>query len=306
MGFLGDFGSAFKTGFETISGGVTEHLTGGPPQKAYLGGSAFNAEGERNKLQSRGKGAMFDGRNDYGGGVQTLGSAANSAVADRGNAGAYSTGGMMLGQSSIDQQNQALARQNDVTGQMLATAGQQGPSAAQAQMQMGLDQSQRAMMAQAAAARGGNQAAAMRTAQATGANMANDVNQQAGVLRAQEAQQQQMNMMGAQQAAAGIYGGQQQTMGNTAQLGYGMQGQGLGLAQGSTGQLAGIGANQTSAALGQQNIGLGYDQIIADRDKAQLEADRGNASASAAAKSPAAAFGSVLGGVTQLWGGGGK
>ena len=261
------------------------------PDPTYIGGSQEALDARRQQQQQGiGQGAAYTqgGMEIAGAGADMIGGAYDTAGQDRTLARGYSDSGLRIGAAGLDQQRQAMGRQNAVTGQMLATAAQQGPSAAQAQLQMGLDQSQRAMMAQAAGARGGNQAAAMQMAQATGSNMANQVNQQAGVLRAQEAQQQQMNLLGAQQAAAGIYGGQQQTMGTTAQLGYGMQGQGLGLAQGSTGQQGQMGANVGSIGLGVAGAGNqmqgNYLGAQTETDKAQLTADTQQSSAKQGAK----------------------
>ena len=291
MGFMDKVGGFLQNPFG-LTEGVTTHLTGGAPAPSYLGGTPEAQEAGRTRLNNISDRAAKSGEATYATGTSMLGDASSAAYADRSNALGLSGQGQMLGNSGVTAQNQAIANARGV-------AAQQGPSAAQAQMQMGLDQSQRAMMAQAAGARGGNQAAAMQMAQATGSNMANQVNQQAGILRAQEQQAAMDRQLGVEQMAAG-YGGQQ------AGLGYGMQTQGMGLAQGSTKQVGDIGANMTSAGLGQQNIGLGGLNTLADRDKAVLDSDRGNASATTAANSPAAAFGSVLGGVTSLWGGGGK
>lgn len=258
-------------------------LSGGPIQQSYLGGSAEAEAAARAALTAQGNASFGSGMAQQQGGVGMLAQAGQQAVTDRGNAYALYNRGTQLGGQGIDQQNAMLQG-------LVAQAQQQGPSAAQAQLQQGLDQTQRSMLAQASAARGGNQAAAMRNAQMAGSQMAQQTNQQAAVLRAQEAQQRQQNILGAQQYAAGSYGQQ-------AGLGYGMAGQGLGAAQNSTGQLGQFGANVSQAGLGQQNVGLGSYGILSDRDKAKLEADRAHASASATQRSPLGAAGTVIGAI---------
>lgn len=236
------------------------------PEGSYLGGSREELAARRAQYQAGigvGQGYTEGGVNTANQGVAILGGAAPQAQA-------MATQGQGIGMTGLSNQQAALNRQNQIGNMMMAQAAQQGPSAAQAQLQMGLDQSQRAMMAQAASARGGNQAAAMMGAQGNAAAMAGQVNQQAAVLRAQEAQQRQQNILGAQGQAAAMQGNAGQQYGQVGALGYGMQGQGIG-------QQAQIGSNIGSIGLGQAQAGnqaqSNYLGAQSEADKAQLDAD---------------------------------
>lgn len=135
----------------------------------------------------------------------------------------------------------------------------------------------------------------MRNAQAMGAQMGLQVNQQAAMLRAQEQQARLGRMLGAEQMAAQV-GGQQ------AGLGYGMAGQGLGMAQQSTGMLGGFGSQQANIGLGQTNAALGAYGLRNQMDASQLEADRAYNSAMMAGSSPLAVANAVTGGVQAYYG----
>lgn len=299
----------FGRGTAQFAKGIAGSLTGGifgmnkAPDPTYIGGSAEALDARRQQqAQGIGQGQAYTagGMDTSAVGAQMLGGAYDQAGMDRARATGFATAGMGIGGQGIAGQQAALGRQNAMLGNLVNTAQQQGPSAAQAQMQMGLDQSQNAMMAQAAAARGGNAASAMRTAQANGAQLAGQVNQQAAMLRAQEAQQHQANVMNAQQIAAGAYGGQQAQAGQTAQLGYGMAGQGLGLSQGSTGQQGQMGASVGSIGLGQAQAGNqmqgNYLGAQTSADNAQLDADTKQSSAKQASK------GGIMGAAGKLIG----
>lgn len=275
------------------------------PKDQWLGGSRDALD----KLRTRYAEGQTAGQNqiDWGmqqgvdAGLASLGQAGANAQSQGIQAGNYSVEGMDIGRAGLAEQDAALGRQNDVTLAMLGTAAQRGPSAAQAQMRMGLDQTQNAMMAQAASARGGNAAAAMRNAQAQGSSMALQTNQQAGILRAQEEAQQRAQLVNAQAQAAGIYGGQQQTMGQRAGMGYGMQGQGLGLQQGANAQLMDVGSAQGQLGLGRANVGLAQqgNYLSAEQaaNAAQLEASRAGEDSKARNK------GGILSGVAGAIGG---
>lgn len=251
------------------------------PKDQWLGGSRDALAGLREgyaRGQDDGQNQVEWGMRAVDEGLVTLGSAGTNAANMGVQASNYGVQGQDIGRGALAGQDAALGRQNDVTLAMLGTAAQQGPSAAQAQMRMGLDQSQNAMMAQAASARGGNAAAAMRNAQAQGSQMALQTNQQAGVLRAQEQAQRQAQLINAQSAAAGIYGGQQQTMGQRAGMGYGMQGQGLGLEQGANAQLMDVGSTRAGIGQARGNMGVqqqaNYLNAETEANKAQLEASQ--------------------------------
>jgi hypothetical protein len=289
----GDVKGGFKDIANGALGGLPFNSMGGfnkAPEQQYLGGSKDALAGLREKYaagQQSGADILNAGVGTTGTGVQMLGTAADQAARDRQNAIMASSRGSTILDQGLAGQDTALGRQAAVTRAMLATAAQQGPSAAQAQLQMGLAQTQQAMNAQAASARGGNAAAAMRMAQANGAAMAGDVNQQAAVLRAQEQQAHQAQLINAQNAAAGTYGAQGNTYGNTASLGGGIQNQGLQLAQGSTGQLGQFGANTASVGLGLASAGnqqqASYLNAETEANKAQLGTDQQHASAKKAA-----------------------
>lgn len=237
------------------------------PKDQWFGGSRDALDQLRKGYtegQTAGQSQINNGMGAVDQGLQTLGAAGTNAENQGVQAGNFSMIGQDIGTG-------ALARQGDVTSAMLKTASQQGPSAAEAQMRAGLDQTQNAMMAQAQSARGGNAAAAMRSAQYQGASAAAAVNQQAAALRAQEAESQRQTMLEAQSRAAGIYGG-------NAQLGFGMQGQGLGLQQSANAQLADVGNSQASIGQNRANMGVqqqsNYLNAETEANKAQLEASR--------------------------------
>lgn len=266
-----------------ISRRVTAHLTGGAPEKSYVGGSQAALDARRSAYGSAGDASMASGAAGYQAGLGTMGQAAGQAIGDRGAAYGYAANGQGLGLAGIGSQNAAVTNAR-------ALAGRSTDSLAQRMLQAQSAANQRQMVGMAAQARGGNQAAAMRNAQAVGSQMQLQTNQQAAQMRAAEQQAALNRQLGVEQMAAGV-GGQQ------AGLGYGMYGQGLGMAQTSTGQLAGIGGNMASAGLGQQNVGLGAYGLLNDIDLAQYEGDRANASAAAVARSPAGVFGNILGGI---------
>jgi hypothetical protein len=258
------------------------------PKDQWLGGSRGALDDLRRRYQGgqvSGQGQIDAGMGGVDAGLATLTGAGAGAQQNAAAAGAYGAQGQGIGLAALGVQDAAIANQNRYGRDMLATAQQQGPSAAEAQMQMGLDRTQRGMMAQASEARGGNQAAAMSGAQATGAQMALDVNQQASVLRAQEEDRRRQAIMGAQGNLASIAGQQQQVLGQRAGMGFGMQGQGLGLAQGSNAQLMDVGSAQGQLGLGRANVGLGqqgnYLSAEAQANAAQLGASQATEEAKA-------------------------
>lgn len=224
-------GAGLAAAGTAIAGGAMA-VGGTKARKQYFGDTAEQADAYRNQYES----GIQGGNATMGQGVGMMGDAARYAQGNTALGVDMYRQGQSMGQAQMDAQNAQIAT-------MLRQTNTQGASVAQEQMRQGLDQSQRAMMAQAASARGGNQAAAMRTAQATGSQMALDVNQQAGVLRAQEQQAFLARKLQAQQMAAQAYGQQ-------SQLGFGMQGQGVGLAN----QAAGI-YGQMGQATGQLGLG---------------------------------------------------
>jgi hypothetical protein len=280
--------AAEKTGSffaDPFGGGAafTQTFMGGPIAPSYLGGSEEEEARQRAMLTGYGQAAMGSGSLGYDQGLGTMGAAAGQTQVDRAAAGNYASQGSQLGQAGVGGQNAAIANARGM-------AGQSTDSLARLQLQQQSAANQRQMMAMAANTRGGNQAASMRNAQGAGAQMQMQTNQAAAQLRAAEQQAALNRQLNVEQMAAGV-GGQQ------AGLGYGMYGQGIGMQQASTGQLAGIGNQQAQAGLGQQGVGLGALEILSDRDKAKLDAERANVSANQANKNPGSAFGGIIGSI---------
>ena len=134
--------------------------------------------------------------------------------------------GQGVAQSGIGTQQQAASN----IGNWLQQGP--GPSVAQAQLQQGNDTNVANMMAMAASGRGqGGGAAAQQSAAFQGANAGQQTNQQASVLRAQEAQNWKQNQLSAM------------------------------------GQQANIGSSITGAGQNQQNLGLNYSQLAANQQQ---------------------------------------
>lgn len=278
------------------------------PKDQWLGGSSAAAADMMNRYkggQAAGQGQIDQGIATVGTGLGTLEQAQGLAGQDVDLARQYAGQGQGLGLAAIGVQDAAFANQARMGREALATAREQGPSAAQAQMLAGLDQSQRAMMAQAAAARGGNQAAAIAAAQGTGAAMASDVARQAAILRAQEEAQRRANIMAAQSQLAGFSGQQAQMLGQRAGMGFGMQGQGLGLSQGATGQLAGIGSAQAGAGQAQANMGVAQqgNYLTAEQQAAQAQLQASQATQEARARYRGGVLSGISSGLGSMFGG---
>lgn len=279
----GDWGK-FKEGAKEAGEGVLSAITAGPlrslndpPPQQFLGGSAGALQQQRDMYQSgigQGNAIMLGGLGTSDQGVAMLGDASLMARGDRGASYNMMGAGYTIGNQGLTSQDQSLDAAR-------AMAKQNTTSLAGLQLQQGLEQTRDSMYAQAQAARGGNQAAAMRNAHAQGAAMGLQTNQQMAMLRAQEEQARLGRMMGVEQMATQV-GGQR------AQLGYGMAQQGLGAAQASTGQYSGIGGQVADVGLGQANVGTAsqgqYIGALNDINKAQLEADKQHASAGQASK----------------------
>lgn len=220
-----------------------------------------------------------------------LGAAAGQAGADRGMAQTMYGTGMGIG-------GMGVLRQQDAIQQARAMAMRDTGSVAESLMQAGLGQTQRGMYGQAAQARGGNQAAAIRMAQRAGAQQALDVNSQIGVMRRQEAVDRLNRQLAVEDMAAQA-GGQQ------AGLGYGVAGQGLGYALQGTGQLAGIGSSTGELGLGTGRMGLDQQGLYVnaglDADKAQLDYDARLAGADVQRK--AGIIGGIASGASKMFGG---
>lgn len=286
MGFMD---KAIDFGAKPFGGKLTKALTGASElERGYFGGDKKAYDATRAEYGALGAGLAAEGQTRTGEGYNLLGEAYTDASGDHSRAKFYENQGYGIGQQAMQSQDMDLYN-------LQSMAGRNTDSLAQAQLQAGLEQTQRTMAAQAASARGGNQAAALRNAQATGAQMALQTNQQAAMMRAQEQQAQLAREMAAQQYAGNVHGGR-------AQMGYGMQGQGLGLAQGATqgeaqiaNQMAGIGLEQGGQALGAYGL---RNQV----DSAQLGTDVNYNSALAAGSSPLVVANAVTNGVAAYYG----
>lgn len=131
------------------------------------------------------------------------------------------------------------------------------PSQAELLLQANADEAQRVAMAQAASARGGNQAAALRSATALGTQAQLQAGQQAAALRAEE-------MAAARQAYA-------QTSQGILGQGLGAEGQGIGIQADVAGRIGQLGAQREGLYTGAQ-MGLNQ-QILANMtelEKARL------------------------------------
>lgn len=248
------------TGFSGNIAGIG----GGIGSQEYYGGSLSRQQ----NLEARNSAQIASGQTATQDAMRLAGPGSNGFnYIDQGGANAQaaqlqaqrmSMQGMGMGASAYQQQSNLL-------NQMQAAANRNNGMAA-AQYQMGMDQTRQAMMTQAAGARGGNAAAAMRSAQAQGSAMSLQGNQQAAMIRAQENQMRMQNLGAIAQARAG-----------QSALGYGMAGQGIGM----QGQLAGtqgqLGGQYIQGGLGVGGLGLQQQQTYLDQERAmygsQLQAD---------------------------------
>lgn len=172
-------------------------------------------------------------------------------------------------------------RANDGAGQantqgLRNFAGQtgQGPSAAQAQMQAGSDNSMASALALARSGRAGNNTGAMRQASFQNAATQQQTNQQLGTLRAQEydqAQNRQLNALNAESQAQLGYRGQDL---NALQGAAGVLGQARG--QDQSQQQIGAQQGQFDASLGMQNRQLNDQTALAWSQQQQQAAARGD------------------------------
>lgn len=271
--FTGDWDKA-KGGLKRAGSSVLSAMTGGalrglnqaPPQQ-YLGGSPEALAARQAQYQQ----GIAQGNALLGTGAGVTGMAGDQAMQDR---------GFGYGVAA-----QGLGAQDAAVNSARRLAGQNTTSLALLQQQAGLAQAQQAMLGQAAAARGGNQAAAIRNAQQLGSQAALDTNMQAAQLRAAEQQAALNRRIGVEQLASQV-GGQQ-------------LGLGAGMAQQGTSQLGSLGLGIGQLGLGSQGQFLGAQSAA---DQAQLDADTKHASASKAASGGIMGVaGKVIGG---LFGGG--
>ncbi len=290
-------GTAILPGVGTILGGAAGGLIGGMFDKSpdtfhagearYGGGlgpeSAYARE-EANRIASKSdqqaaafgqaaQGANTSGANSIAH-ARTLGNTAQSNAWE-GQQGA--AGNQMLSQNLQNQgmlgantagfqANQDRAAQQGALGRLQNFYQQgPGPSAAEAQMQQGADANMAQSIALAHSGRGaGANANAMRSAAFQNAAAGQQLNQNMGVLRANEAanwRQQQLGAMGMEQnTIAGMRGQSIGQQGQGQQFATAMGQQGLGYGQLGA-QYQGMG-NQAQAAFEGQGVqaGLGYGQ----------------------------------------------
>lgn len=263
-------------------GAMGQYGTGAPSMSAL--GSAYGTVqaspvsmdlGQYNYLQGQAN-AGVDQLNPYMQQQLDTGRTLGNVAGQMGN----TIGGLGQTQQNIQQQN--LADMGATQEMLRQRAMGQGPSAAQAQLQQGLQQSQNAAMAQANSARGNfGLANAQKNAMQTGANLAQQTNQAAALARAQEQiaagsqlQQQQQQMLGAQQTIGNLQQAQlagQTGMGNM----YAQQGglinnagalqqqaiqdymQQAGLAGTTANQAANVGLQNSAQNLGAQQFNIG-------------------------------------------------
>ena len=256
--YKGDWGQA-KRGLKNVGKSVLSAVTGGAwqplnrgPKPQHFGGSPEAAAG----LASRNAEGVARGLGATGAGIGVIGQAIGMAENDRWGGVHLSNAGIRAAGSGLRGQDQALAASRDAARREVA-------SIAERQMQQGNQQQNAAMLAQAASARGGNQAAAMRMAQAQAAQNNITTNQNTGMMRLAEEQQQRAGEVQANQFAAG-------QLGDRAKLGYGTAAAGLSAAGAATGRVGSFGT--AVGQLGNQSTGQFLDAET-DQNKAQLEAD---------------------------------
>lgn len=224
------------------------------PDNVYFGGTPLAAGGMAHDYRSAAARAMKQKGPQIGGaGVDAYNQQMGGANAGFGNA----------------QQGNSDAQMNQRTamGQMFEAARGNGPSAAQNQMQSGLEQGINANMAMANSARGqAGVANAQKNALGQNAQMAGAAANQSAQLRAQEMQQAQSQYAGMSNQMQNQYAQQQQ-----GYLGLGMQGaQGL---QGNAYNQAQLQAGQN--ALNQQGD-LAYQQLAFNAHAENMQAQMNN------------------------------
>jgi hypothetical protein len=245
------------------------------PKGTAMGGSLAALDANRQQYDQ----GILAGQdqNARGEGIAMAGADLASLAGDMG-MGAYGAGmGIAgLGAGAI---GSGFQGQNSMLGQSLQTAGMDVGSVARQQQQIANDQIAGRMMAQAAAARGGNQAAAMRNAGMQASANQLQTNQQLALMRQQEMVDRRNAQLQAQQFAASQYG-------DRAALGFSGAAQGLGAATNAGGlvnqagsTIGGIGGNIMGS--GTQNTGNFLDAEVTQNAK-QAEIDQKHQEAKAA------------------------
>lgn len=271
-------GGGQDVGYNNTGNSLIDSLGGqaNGPNQIYFGGTPQGAAGATQYYQ--------------GMAGQAQGNAGPSQIGDLNNAASYMLGRGYGAQQQAGNQNQyAQGQQANALGMLGQAAAGNGPSAAQAQLQQGLEQGINSNMAMAASARGpAGLANAQKNALASNGQMAGQTANNAAQLRAQE-QQAAMSQYGQLANAAQNQYAQQQ-------LGFGQQNLGAAGLYGQAGQLQ---AGQN--ALNQQGA-LGYQQLGFNSQAEALQAAMANQQANeniniSNAKNASSGLGGILGAV---------
>lgn len=273
-----------KEGAKNLGQGVWSAVTAAPlrslnkpPPPSYSGGSqdalaANRAQYDAGILAGQDQNLRGEGLSMYGAEVANTAAQMGAGTYDA-SQGLYGAG-MATAMTGMGGQTSAL----DAS---IAAANRNVGSIAEAQQRMANDTQARQMAGLAASARGGNQAAAMRNANAQSSQNALVNNQQIGMMRLKEEQDLRASQTQAQQFAASQYG-------DRAALGYGTATSGLGAANTATGQVNTAGS--TIGGIGSNIMGSGSDATKTFTDaelrqnEAQLKADAEHESAKKASK----------------------
>ena len=240
MNYLGNGSYGYGMPALTSSQGAGMGGAGGSPNSGMSMGALGDAYSEVNsgapaQMDLGQYGYLQDQANQANAGIQNFqtGGYQNSLTGAGvvGGSVAQQMGNTVQGLGGTQQQIAGNVAGLGNTADMLGAqaAGTSGPSAAQAQLQQGMQQAQAAAMAQAGSARGNfGLAGAQKNALNTGANLAQQTNQATAIQRAQEQLNAQQQLVAAQNA---------QVQGNM-----------------------GIGQLQQAQLAGQQGIGNIYNQ----------------------------------------------
>ncbi len=252
MGIFGDAADWVGDAWNTVTGGVDDTFSGETVKDPnrdnfYLGGN-------------KDTGGALRGR--YGQQGDIYRKNATDAQLRQGPQANY-------GQANADYANQAFSREAQManTNRLLDFAnGPAGPSAAQAQLQMGSDRAMAANLALAGSGTGmGDSAEAMRRAQFQNATQQSETANQAAMLRAQEEEARRQMQLGALGQAQDAYGAIR-----GADLG--ARDQSIGQAQfGVDAELQNRGLND-ALTQGMLDASMGYDQMYYDTYQDELAA----------------------------------
>lgn len=266
------------------------------PKGSYMGGSKEALEANRQQYDQ----GILSGQDQNARGEGIAMAGADTLQQGAGMAGGAYDAGMGLSAMGTGIGLGSLGQQSGYLGSSLDAARTDVGSQALAQQQMANDANAKRMMAQAASARGGNAAAAMRNAQAQASANQLDTNQQLALLRMKEAESKRDAQIQANQYAAG-------QMGQNAQMGFSTASAGLGAANSATGNV--LQAGSGIGSIGGQIMGSGTQNTSTfvnaelEQNKAQLEADQKLQEAKA--KHRAGIIGAISKGIGSMAGGGG-